>query len=375
MHLRFLKVFVLVALAAAAFAGIARALDFDDEDIPPPKGEVGAVYDFKVLAHAGCLPYHFQIDSGELPPGLTLSDLDYSTGLISGTPTQAGTYSAWLSLHDCAGKSAQELFEFDIAPRTWGIKTTALPEAVAGAPYSTTLQAGDHPTTVVTWRITSGLLPAGLVLGADGTISGTPLNAGSSTFTITATSSDTSSVTRTDSKQFTLNVVALTVSLTRNVGEVGVHYSSSLNASGGQAPYRWSANGGLPAGLSIASDGTVSGVPRQAGSFTLTAHVVDASGAARDVRLPLVVQARLAIATKKLRAASEGHRYNAKVSARGGVAPIRWSVVHAPRGLKFGSRTGIFAGTATVKGTFHVVVRVRDALGARATKTFVLTVR
>src|SRR5262249_27103491 len=131
-------------------------------------------YYYKIGAHAGCLPYHFVVDSGQLPPGLKLSDLDIKTGLVSGTPTESGTWSAWLSLHDCDGKSAQTLFTFEVWPRSWGIKTTSLPSAVAGAPYTAKLQAGDHPTTVVTWKVGNGALPTGLSLGNDGTISGRP---------------------------------------------------------------------------------------------------------------------------------------------------------------------------------------------------------
>src|SRR5207237_6340295 len=142
-----------------------------------------------------------------------------------------------------------DLFPFAIAPGTWEMKTTSLAAAVAEAPYSTNLQAGDHPTTVVAWKVTTGSLPAGLTLGADGTISGTPTAAGSSTFTVTATSNDSDSITRTDSKQFTINVVALTAAASRTLGEVGVRFSSTLIATGGQTPYVWSAPAGLPPGL------------------------------------------------------------------------------------------------------------------------------
>src|SRR5439155_7368737 len=261
MRLRVIQVFALLAVLAGAYAGVARALDFDEEDPEPPRGEVGATYYYKIGAHAGCLPYHFKIDSGQLPPGLTLSDLDIKSGLVSGVPTESGTWTAWLSLHDCDGKSAQTLFTVEVWARSWGIKTTSLPTAVAGSPYSARLVAGDHPTTVVTWKVSMGQLPAGLTLGADGTISGTPTTTGASTFTVTATSSDAESITRTDSRQFTLNVVALTATASRTVAEVGVPFRSALAASGGQAPYSWSASADAPPGLSIGSDGVISGVP------------------------------------------------------------------------------------------------------------------
>jgi large repetitive protein len=375
-HRRF-QVLALVAVLAGAFAGIARALDFDDEDPHPPRSEIGEIYNYKIGAHAGCIPYHFVVDSGQLPPGLKLSDLDYTTGLVSGVPTESGTWSAWLSLHDCAGKSAQTLFTFEVWPRSWGIKTTSLPSAVAGSSYTVKLQAGDHPVTAVNWKVTKGTLPAGLTLGADGTISGTPTAAGSSTFTITATSSDSDSIMRTDSKQFTVNVVALTAAASRTLGEVGVPFSSTLIATGGQTPYAWTAPKGLPPGLDLGADGVVSGIPTRAGTYTVTIHLAEAGGAAKDFQVTLVVRARLAIAAARLPVAAAGRAYRAQIHVRGGAAGLRWRIAGGalPHGVKLDARTGKITGRPASAGTFRVRVSVRDALGATATKTFVLSVR
>ena len=378
MRLRVIQVFALLAVLAGAYAGVARALDFDEEDPEPPRGEVGATYYYKIGAHAGCLPYHFKIDSGQLPPGLKLSDLDERTGLVSGVPSEGGTWSAWISLHDCAAKSAETLFTFEVWDRSWAIKTTSLPSAVAGSPYSVTLQAGDHPTTVVTWTVTAGSLPAGLTLEPKtGTISGTPTTAGTSTFTITATSSDIQSVTRVDSREFTLNVVALAASASRTSAEVGLAFRSTLLATGGRAPYTWSATGGTPAGLNVSSDGTISGVPTRVGSYTLTAHLVDANGEAKDVQVPLVVHRRLAIATKRLPAAVAGAAYHGSVTVQGGAGGLRFGIAAGalPRGLKLATRTGAISGKPASAGTFHVTLRVRDALGAVAKRVFTLVVR
>ena len=376
MRFRFIQIVALLAVLAGAYAGVARALDFDDEDPVPPKGEVGATYYYKIGAHAGCLPYHFVIDSGALPPGLKLSDLDERTGLVSGVPTEGGDWSAWISLHDCAGKSAQTLFSFGVYNRTWGIKTSSLPSAVAGSPYSAKLEAGDRPVTTVSWQVTSGTLPAGLTLATNGTIAGTPTSVGASTFTVTATSSDINSVTRTDTKQFTLNVIALTATASRRAAEVGIPFRSTLAASGGKSPYAWSAAGGVPPGLAVGADGVITGVPTKAGSYTITVHLVDASGAAKDVQVPLAVRARLSITTKSLPRGAVGHKYSAKVPTRGGVAAFRWTIAGGalPRGLKLAAKTGTISGVPATAGTFRVTLRVRDALGAVSTKALALSV-
>jgi hypothetical protein len=50
-----------------------------------------------------CPPYHYALSSGILPPGLTL---DPDTGVISGTPTLAGTYIFTVLVTDSCGNSA-----------------------------------------------------------------------------------------------------------------------------------------------------------------------------------------------------------------------------------------------------------------------------
>ncbi|MEO6702508.1 MAG: putative Ig domain-containing protein [Jatrophihabitantaceae bacterium] len=62
-------------------------------------------------------------------------------------------------------------------------------------------------------------------------------------------------------------------------GTVGTATSLTLSASGGTAPYTWTATG-LPTGLSIGSTtGTISGTPSAAGTFTVTATAHDSTGA------------------------------------------------------------------------------------------------
>jgi hypothetical protein len=179
--------------------------------------------------------------------------------------------------------------------------------------------------------------------------------------------------TRVDTHQYTLNVVSISARASRTVGEVGRPFRSSLVASGGQAPYRYSLSGIAPAGLTVAADGTISGVPKRAGSYTLTAHVADATGAGSDVQVTIVVRARLAIASSRLPAATAGRGYRAKIATRGGVAPLRWSASGLPRGLRVTG--GTISGRTAATGTFRVRVRVRDSLGAVSTKTLLLAVR
>jgi hypothetical protein len=377
---RFAKVLVLVLVFGAVFVGAARALDFNDESEKAPSGEVGREYYFPLDSHGGCddAPYHYVVESGELPPGLTLSLLTERgrAGLVSGTPTEAGTWSAWIALKDHCGNSAELLFTFEIARRSYAIATTDLPAATAGAPYSTKIVACCHPIQSETFSLTNGALPAGLTVAADGTIAGTPTIPGTSTFTVAASSKGDDGSTRADSRPFTITVSGqLTASLSRHDAEVGAAFHATLGLSG-EGPVSWSATS-LPAGMTMASDGTVTGIPTTAGTYAVTARFTTPNGGSADVSVPLIVHPRLAILPTPLPTGRVARAYVARLAARGGLRPITWRLVRGrlPAGIRLVADTGALVGRAKRAGSSHVAFRARDALGVVSRRTFVLVVR
>ena len=76
----------------------------------------------------------------------------------------------------------------------------------------------------------------------------------------------------------------------------------TLAASGGAAPYEWAAVGdpAIPAGITIAADGTVSGTPTETGTFTITATVTDDADATAVVEFDIVVSALPALPLKTI---------------------------------------------------------------------------
>jgi hypothetical protein len=69
---------------------------------------------------------------------------------------------------------------------------------------------------------------------------------------------------------------------------VGTAVSLQLSASGGTAPYTWTATG-LPTGLSISSSGLISGTPSAAGTFAVTATARDSLNAIGSAAFSWVV--------------------------------------------------------------------------------------
>jgi uncharacterized repeat protein (TIGR02543 family) len=83
------------------------------------------------------------------------------------------------------------------------ISTDYLPGGTKGVPYDFTLAAANG-TEPYSWSLLSGLLPAGLILSADGRISGTPDEGGDFTFTVRVR--DSSSPPQFATRGFGLNI-------------------------------------------------------------------------------------------------------------------------------------------------------------------------
>jgi F5/8 type C domain/Beta-1,3-glucanase/Putative Ig domain len=123
-----------------------------------------------------------------LPAGLSVNS---STGLISGTPTTAGTSTVTVTAKDTTGASGSASFSWTVSPAGGNTVTVTNPgsqTSTVGTAVSLQIQASDSASGQTLTYTASGL-PAGLSIGPSGLITGTPTTASTSTATVTATDS------------------------------------------------------------------------------------------------------------------------------------------------------------------------------------------
>jgi hypothetical protein len=148
-----------------------------------PQGTVGQSYSTQISIEppAGATVQSYAVASGStLPPGLALS----SEGALTGTPTQSGIYTFTVTATHTLG-SVDGRFELIVVDDSLRITTDSLPSAELDEPYSVVLEA-NRPADELVWTLAdgSGPLPEGITLDPDGTLSGTPTEAGFFSFTV-----------------------------------------------------------------------------------------------------------------------------------------------------------------------------------------------
>jgi hypothetical protein len=249
---------------------------------PLTPGQINQPYTAQLAATGGLgAPYIWSATG--LPFGLTIAN---NSGLIAGIPRDPGTFMVTVTVGDFSGATVTQNYTLVIAAANLTFSSSVFSNGAVGSSYSSTVSVtGGNPPYTYTAPATS--LPPGLTLAPPGTLSGTPSTSGTYTFTVTAT--DSAGVTAPE--PFTVTIAAKVVVTATSIpnATVGVGISPvELTATGGTPPYQWqSAN--LPAGLSLALNGTLSGTPTAAGTFPFTVYTVDSSGALASGSEQLVV--------------------------------------------------------------------------------------
>lgn len=328
-----------------------------------PEAVAGTPYRLQASATGGVAPYRFTL-SGTAPPGLS-----FANGLLSGTPTEPGTYTFTIEATDEANQRGQRGYTLVVRPGPLVILTSSAPDGQVGTAYQLGLAAsgGIKPYT---WSAT-GSLPPGLSLDPNsGALSGTPTTPG--TYQFSAQVSDKNAATA--SRGFTVVIrAALVISGSLPAtGVVGAPLSGGLTVTGGVPPYRWSVITGTPPPGTTFSDGSLSGTPTAAGAFAFSVQVTDSAQATANRAFSIEILGPMTITTQSLPAGTLGSAYSATVGVTGGRAPYAWTASGLPAGLSIGN-DGTISGTPTASGAFPVAVSVTDSSDPRLTASRTIT--
>jgi uncharacterized protein YhjY with autotransporter beta-barrel domain len=249
------------------------------------EGTAGSAYTRSFGFSGGTAPYGDYTVEG-LPEGLSISARTADTVTIAGTPIESGDFTLTVSGRDSSTGdgpfAGSKTFDLTIAGAVLSMTPAAgtLADATAGSAYAATFAASGGIAPYA-YAVSAGSLPEGLALAGDGSLTGTPTQAGEFPFTVTATDS-TGGAAATVAQDYTLAVQAPAITIgPAELAQAthGVDYAATLQASGGTAPYTYAVSAGaLAPGLSLQVDGTLSGKPTESGAFDFTVTATDALG-------------------------------------------------------------------------------------------------
>lgn len=240
-------------------------------------GVIGDSLRFGVASTGGNAPVTFSLASGTLPAGVTLS----TSGVLSGTPTQTGSFPITVRATSADSQSATVSLVLVVRPRLT-ITTTSLPNGIRGQTYNAGLDAVGADS-VYTWTLESGSLPAGLTVSARGIISGSPTTEQVARFTVRVRAGDAQTALRDYTITVTAPVSGPALSIRTALlppALANQTYQPQLSSQGGDgSAVTWSiASGSLPSGITLGAGGIFSGRSTVTGNYTVTVRAQNTSG-------------------------------------------------------------------------------------------------
>ena len=341
----------------------------------------GETYTATTYTYNNVGPVTYSVQSGSLPPGITLNS---STGSITGSPTINGQTQATIQATDAATNgTATASLTIDVVD-PFSISGNPGTTVAVNTPYSTSffLSGGSTP-----YNMTASGLPPGLTFNfaagnAQATLAGSPTSPGS--YGVTVTGQDANGLTA--AYPFTLNVMgALAVNGTPPAtGNVGSPYSGGVSASGGSnTGYTYAlAAGSLPAGITLKSaTGVISGTPTLVQTKTgIRIKVTDSAGAtATSAPFSITISAALPLAISGAPASTveEGSTYYSQWTSSGGAAPYAFSLTGSlPAGLGWDAANARISGVpgSGSAGSYPLTIKVTDSASHTASASYTLIV-
>ncbi|MBE2286008.1 MAG: putative Ig domain-containing protein, partial [Prosthecobacter sp.] len=337
-----------------------------------PQATTTVAYSQQLTASGGSAPYTWSLEAGSLPSGITLS----SAGLISGTTTAVGSFNFTAQVRDLNGCLKQQPLSLGVNCAAITITPASLPTATVGTAYSQQLTATGGVGTK-TWSLKSGAFPTGMSISPSGLISGTPTSAANN-YSVTIEAMDQNNCPGTITYVLTLQCPTITLSPTTVPGgTVGAAYSTTLTASGGNAPYTWTIpTGSAPSGLSLSSAGVLSGTPTVSGSSSFSVQARDVYGCLSTASISITVTCpTLSLSPSSLPSGYRGVAYSQTISSSAGVGPYSYSLLTGslPPGVTL-STSGVISGTPTATGSYSFTVRSVDSATCSGTRDYVIVI-
>lgn len=232
-------------------------------------GTVAVAFSQSFTATGGLAPIGFSTTS-TLPTGLTLS----AAGVLSGTPTQSGTFPIVVKATDangCFGNGAT--YNLVISCQTITVTNPGTTTGTVGTAFSQTFtQTGGNGAITFS---TSSTLPTGITLSAAGVLSGTPTQSG--TFPIVVRATDVNACFG-NGATYNLVINCQTITVTNPVnatGQLNIPFSQTFTQTGGNGAITFSTTSTLPTGLTLSAAGVLSGTPTQTGTFPIVVRATD----------------------------------------------------------------------------------------------------
>jgi len=343
-----------------------------------PGGTVGWQYSgIKFSANGGKAPYRISVIQGELPSGLVLN-----RGTLTGTPRQAGRFDFTVQAIDSSKEKNKGTRAYSIlidAPVEISLSPAETPGGTEGERYSGVQFKPSGGQGRYRIELIEGSLPPGLVLNR-GKIAGTPRQAGQFGFTVRATDRNGAKGQR----DYTITIDAppeILIGPSEIPGATkGQAYSGvQFEADGGTPAYSLAiSSGSLPAGMTMARNGTLSGNPQQAGVFNFTVTATDARKFKGSQNYALFVEdpPQIAVSPAEVPPGAQGQPYRGtQFRASGGTAPHSFSVSNGnlPPGLTMNTG-GSLAGTPQRAGRYNFSVTATDQAGFTGARAYNLTI-
>ncbi|KOQ77722.1 putative Ig domain-containing protein [Stenotrophomonas maltophilia] len=334
-----------------------------------PTAKAGVAYSQTFSATGGTGSYTYAL-SGTLPTGLTFNT---STGTLSGTPTQAGTFSFSVSATDSSPtpNMGTAFYGLIVSGPTLALPGAALPAAVRGQPFSSNRGPVSGGNAPYTFSVT-GVLPTGLAISPNGVISGTPTAVGTFNFTVVARDSTSGTGAPFDvTENLTITVaesLPLAGNSTLSVGFNAPAANVALILSGGPATSLTLAAAPTHGTALVTGPTTISYQPATgyAGSDSFSYTATGPGGTSTPATVTVTVaDPTITIGASGGFTAVAGMPYSQTFTWSGGSAPFSgYQVSNLPAGLSVTATTANSAtvsGTPTASGTFNINASARDS--------------